>query len=63
MVSESKDEAGKFVYLPLNEAANAPSASLADWGFRAGAGDGECKIDGVVHSKANGVKTGINYHI
>mmetsp|Transcript_19875 Transcript_19875/g.34007 ORF Transcript_19875/g.34007 Transcript_19875/m.34007 type:complete len:121 (-) Transcript_19875:72-434(-) len=48
-----------FVHLPLEKAANARSEDLEDWGFRAGAGEGECKIAGVFFSRENGVKTGI----
>eukprot|EP00656_Telonema_subtile_P042393 TRINITY_DN4796_c0_g1_i4.p1 TRINITY_DN4796_c0_g1~~TRINITY_DN4796_c0_g1_i4.p1 ORF type:complete len:122 (+),score=28.28 TRINITY_DN4796_c0_g1_i4:171-536(+) len=32
---------------------------LEDWGFRAGAGEGECKISGLFLSKADDIKTGI----
>merc|ERR1711935_625365 len=32
---------------------------LEDWGFRAGAAEGECKISGIFLSKADDIKTGI----
>jgi len=48
-----------FVHLPLEQAAAAKSEDLQDWGYRAGAGEGECKISGVFYSKENNVKTGI----
>lgn len=35
------------------------AADLEDWGFRAGAGEGECKLRGKWLSKANGVKSGL----
>lgn len=33
--------------------------TFEDWGFRPGAGPGECRISGSVFSKVNGVKTGL----
>merc|ERR1712159_984879 len=40
-------------------AAELATEDLEDWGFRAGAGPGECKISGKVLCNADGVKTGI----
>jgi len=51
--------AGRFKFFSMAKAAAAKSYELEDWGFRAGAAEGECKIAGVFYSKENGVKTGI----